>query len=269
MTTININNISLGYTEAGDRNQQTIIFAHPLLWGAEMFETMISELATDFHVVALDIHGHGQSGYRQPLTIDKMTDDFYELIKKLNLQNITWFGYSIGGMLGMRLALAHPEMINSLILMATNVLPDEPEIKQQTLQLWELFRDGHRADIAEPALQYFFAKKTYGDKPELVERFRNKLIDFQDVGGMFEAALATFERDDISDKIGAIKVPTLVIAASEDPSATAQEAKFIASGIPNAQLKIIEDANHLLAVEKPREVLEVIRAFLKPARKAA
>lgn len=92
-------------------------------------------------------------------------------------------GYSIGGMLGMRLALAHPETISSLILMATEAHLDEPEIKAQTLQLWELFRDGHRADIAEPALQFFFARKTYEDNPELVEVFRNKLVNFGDVGG--------------------------------------------------------------------------------------
>ena len=263
MATININNITLGYTEAGDRNNRTIVFVHPLLWETKMFESLTSELARDFHVVAVDIHGHGQSGYRQPLTLDEMTDDFHQLIKKLDLQNITWFGYSIGGMLGMRLALTHPETIDSLILMTTNVLPDEPEIKKQTLKLWELFRDGHRSDIAEPALAYFFAKKTYENQPELVEQYRNHLVNFQDVGGMFEAALAAFERDDISNKIGAIKVPTLVIAGSEDPSATAQEAEFIASCIPNAQLKIVEDANHLLAVEKPREVLDAIRAFLK------
>ena len=263
MTTINIKDVSLNYAEAGNSNNHTIVFAHPLLWGAEMFDSMISELAKDFHVVAVDIHGHGQSGYRDSLTLDDMTNDFYRLIEKLDLSSVTWFGYSIGGMLGMRLALAHPEKVDSLILMATNAHLDAPEIKQQTLQLWEMFRDGHRADIAEPALQFFFARKTYENQPELVERYRNKLVNFKEVSGMFAAALAVFERDDIGDKISAIKVPTLVIAGREDVTATPQEAEFIASSIPNAQLKIVEDANHLLAVEKSGEVLEIIRAFLK------
>ncbi len=263
MTTINIKDVSLNYAEAGNSNNHTIVFAHPLLWGAEMFDSMISELAKDFHVVAVDIHGHGQSGYRDSLTLDDMTDDFYRLIEKLRLSKVTWFGYSIGGMLGMRLALAHPEKVNSLILMATTARLDAPNIKKQTLQLWEMFRDGHRANIAEPALQFFFARKTYENQPELVEHYRNKLMNFKETGGMFEAALAAFKRDDIGDKISAIKVPTLVIAGKEDLTATPQEAEFIASRIPNAQLKIIEDANHLLAVEKPREVLQIIRAFLK------
>jgi len=263
MTTININNIPLNYAEAGNSNNHTIIFAHPVLWGAEMFESMISELAKDFHVVAVDIHGHGQSGYRNSLTLDDMTDDFYRLIEKLDLQNITWFGYSIGGMLGMRLALAHPEKVDSLILMATNAHLDAPEIKQQTLQLWEMFCDGHREDIVDAGLQFLFARKTYENQPGLIEHFRNKLVNFKEADGMFAAALAVFERDDIGDNISTIKAPTLVIAGQEDLTATPQEAEFIASVIPNAQLEIIEDANHLLSVEKPREVLEIIRAFLK------
>ncbi|MDQ3130937.1 MAG: alpha/beta hydrolase [Acidobacteriota bacterium] len=263
MTIINIKNVPLNYREAGNINNHTIVFAHPVLWGAEMFDSIISELAKDFHVVAVDIHGHGKSGYRDSLTLDDMTDDFYRLIEKLDLPGVTWFGYSIGGMLGMRLALAHPEKVDSLILMATTARLDAPEIKAQTLQLWEMFRDGHRADIAEPALQFFFARKTFENQPELVEHYRNKIVNFKEVGGMFEAALAAFERKDIGDKIGAINIPTLVIAGKEDVSASPKEAEFIASRIPNSQLEILEDANHLVAVEKPREVLKIIRAFLK------
>jgi pimeloyl-ACP methyl ester carboxylesterase len=139
MTTININNVPLSYAEAGNRNKHTIVFAHPLLWGTEMFEPMITELAKDFHVIAVDIHGHGNSGFRKALTIERMTDDFNILLEKLDLPKVIWLGASIGGMIGMRLALAHPEKLDSLILMATNARLDEPEIKRQTLQLWELF----------------------------------------------------------------------------------------------------------------------------------
>jgi proline iminopeptidase len=80
---------------------------------------------------------------------------------------------------------------------------------------------------------------------------------------MFSAAIAAFEREDLSDKISLIETPTLVIAGSEDVAATPQEAEFMASVIPNAQLKIFNDTNHLLAAEKPRKVAECIGSFLK------
>lgn len=263
MTTININNVPLGYAEAGNRNERTIVFAHPLLWGAEMFEPMITDLAKDFHVVAVDIHGHGNSGFREPLTIEQMTDDFNILLEKLDLPKAIWLGASIGGMIGMRLALAHPEKLDSLILMVTNARLDEPEIKRQTTQLWELFRDGERESIVEAALPFFFAKKTFENQPELIEGFRRKLLGYKEANGMFAAAIAAFERDDLSDRISRIETRTLVITGSEDVTATTQEAEFLASVMPHAQLKIFDDTNHLLAAEKPSEVTECIRSFLK------
>lgn len=263
MPTISINNVSLNYTEAGYGNERTIVFAHPLPWGAAMFGAMTKELAEDFHVIAVNIHGHGRSGIREPLTIGGMTDDFNSLLEQLDLAKVTWLGISIGGMIGMRLALAHPEKLSSLILMATSSHPDAPDIKQQTLLLWEMFRDGERETIADPAMQFFFARKTFKNQPALIELFRRELLNFDHVDGMFAAAIAAFERDDISDQISAIGTPTLVIAGSEDLTATPQEAEFMASRMPNARLKIFEEANHLLAIERTREVVECIREFVE------
>jgi pimeloyl-ACP methyl ester carboxylesterase len=191
-----------------------------------------------------------------------MTEDFYLLLKKLNLRKVIWFGCSIGGMIGMRLALAYPEAIDSLILMSTTARLDPPEIKEATLGLWELFRDGHREDIADPAMKYFFAPKTYQDRPELIEKYKRELISIKEAEGMFTAALAAFNRSDIGDAISRIDAPTLVIAGRDDPATPPAQAEFIAGQIPNARLEVIEDANHLVAIENPREVTRLVREFL-------
>jgi 3-oxoadipate enol-lactonase len=233
-----------------------------MLWGAGAFDEMLAELANDFHVVTVDIHGHGASGHRASMTLEEMTEDFYLLLRKLNLQRVIWFGCSIGGMIGMRLALAHPETIDSLILMSTTARLDPPEIKEATLRLWELFRDGHREDIADPAMKYFFAPKTYQDRPELIEKYKREVIGVKEGEGMFAAALAVFNRSDIGDAISRIDAPTLVIAGRDDPATPPAQAEFIAGQIPNARLEVIEDANHLVAIEKPREVTKLVREFL-------
>jgi pimeloyl-ACP methyl ester carboxylesterase len=262
MTTVEINGIPLGVQEMGDRQNRTIVFAHPMLWGAGAFDEMLAELANDLHVVAVDIHGHGASSHRASMTLEEMTEDFYLLLKKLNLRKVIWFGCSIGGMIGMRLALAYPEAIDSLILMSTTARLDPPEIKEATLGLWELFRDGHREDIADPAMKYFFAPKTYQDRPELIEKYKRELISIKEAEGMFTAALAAFNRSDIGDAISRIDAPTLVIAGRDDPATPPAQAEFIAGQIPNARLEVIEDANHLVAIEKPREVTRLVREFL-------
>ncbi len=263
MPVIHVNGVALNYRELGNRNQRTIVFSHALLWGSEVFDHLVTELVDDFHIILVDIHGHGNSGYRTPMTLEGMTDDYYQLLTKLDLSKVIWVGFSIGGMTGMRLALQHPEIIDSLILIATTARLDPPQIREQTWKLWEMFRDGHRASIADAALQFFFAPATYKNQPQLVEHYRHKLIDFKQVEGMFEAARAVFERNDIGDEIAVIKLPTLVIAGREDTATLPVESEVIASRISNAQIKIFDEANHMVVVEKQQEVARLIREFLK------
>src|SRR5262245_17521563 len=107
MPVIQVNDIQLGYREMGSRENPTLIFAHALLWDAAVFESFLAELADHYHVIAVDVHGHRQSGYRAEMSLEAMTGDFYQLIRRLDLSQVVWIGLSIGGMLGMRLAIAH------------------------------------------------------------------------------------------------------------------------------------------------------------------
>lgn len=263
MATHHVNGISLGVHEFGKRTDRTLVFAPPLLWDATYFTAMIGDLSRDFHVVALDLHGHGESGYRRHMTLEGMTEDLHALLSKLNLDQVAWLGCSVGGMIGMRMALAHPQSISSLLLMCTTARLDPPEIKAATSKLWDLFLDGHRDDIADAALTYFFAHKTFRNNPAMIARHRQALLEFTEVQGMYEAAQAAFERVSIGDAIKRIHVPTLVIAGSDDVTAPPAQAQFIAAQIPTARIEIIPDANHLVAIEQPATIAALVRAALQ------
>jgi len=103
MPVITINSVGLNYRDLGSHENRTIVLAHPMLFGSDVFDYLVSELVNDFHLILPDIHGHGQSGYRAPLTLDEMTADYYRLQTELNLTKVIWIGHSIGGMIGMRL----------------------------------------------------------------------------------------------------------------------------------------------------------------------
>ena len=268
MSMINVNGVSLNYRELGSRDKPTILFSHLVgPWSSEVFDPLVAELISDFHVVTVDQHGHGQSGYRTPMTLEEMTNDYYELLTRLNLSKVIWIGHSLGGMIGMRMAMSHPQSIESLILIATTARLDPPQLREQTWRLWELFRDGHREDIADPALPFFFSPGTFKNQPDLVQEGRNKLIATGDATGRFEVVRAVFNRDDISEAIRTIKAPTLVIAGMDDPSAPPAEAEVMASRIPNAELKVIDDASHMVVIEKPRQVAQAIQDFLRSSRR--
>lgn len=262
-----IKGIKLNYRECGN-GEHTLVFIHPVLFDSTVFDPLVSELENDFRLLLLDVHGHGKSEYRAPLTLEDMTDDYQHLLVNLNLSKVTWVGYSVGGMIGMRLAVQHPELLDSLILMAASARLDPPKIREQTWWLWQMFRAGHREDIVDSALRFFFAPGTFSSQPDLISKNRSNVLKYDQAQarGMFEVARAVMDRTDISELIKTIRVPTLAIAGKEDLAPTPEELEFIVSCIPHAQLAVVDDASHLLAIEKPRQVAQIVKRFLQ-ARK--
>ena len=258
-----INNVPLHYVETGDRAKPSLVFTGSVLFGAEGFDDLVPLLEKDFHIIRIDVHGHGRSGIRIPLSLEEMADDCYDLLVPLGLSKPVWVGHSIGGMLGMRIACKHPEAFAALVLIATTARLEPQPLRDQIWQLWQAFRAGQRATIADPALPFFFAQATFRTQPELVRRYRDWIINFPDAENVFQCVRAVFERTDITEFLPRIVVPTLAIAGREDPAAPPAELQIIAERIPNARLLVIEQANHLLPAEKPREVAEAIRGFLR------
>ncbi|MCE7987083.1 MAG: hypothetical protein DYG89_38410 [Caldilinea sp. CFX5] len=155
-----------------------------------------------------------------------------------------------------------PALLDKLVLIATNARADTSPLAAQTRQLWDLFRAGQREMIVDPALQLFFARATFQQQPELVAQYRHKAVAMQEVEGMYQAAMAAGERSDVMAQLDAIRTPTLILAGREDRMANAAEAEEMAARMPNAQVAIVEEASHLLLVEKPQAVAPIIRRFL-------
>jgi 3-oxoadipate enol-lactonase len=270
MATKSINGVSLGFRELGSRNNPTIVFAHPVLFDSTVFDRLAAELTQDFHLVLLDIHGHGESGYRSPITLEDITTDFYQLLSELGIARCTWIGYSIGGMIGMRLAITHPILFKSLVLIATSASVDSPQLLRQTETLWRLFRAGHREDVVDAALRFFFAGSTFETQPQLVASHRERINNYShaQAEGIFQVAAAVLDRIDISYQIQSIRIPALVIAGKEDPAAPPEESELIASRIPGAAFAVVDNASHLLVVEQPEEVSALIGDFVRKGKMA-
>lgn len=263
MATVKVNDILFAYDELGERGRPTIVFAHSLVWDREMFAEVVSDLASHFHIINLDQHGHGESGYPASFSLEDMARDFGALLDLLGLDAVHWAGLSLGGMTGLRLALQRPEKIRSLILMDTSSRPEMAERKAQYLQLAAAIRDGRASQVADQVLPFFFCETTYKEKPELVASYCERFMRAQDREGLYQAALAVFHRGDITDELPRISAPTLVLVGADDISTPPDRAQLIAERIPNARLTVIADAGHMSASEQPQPVAAAMREFLQ------
>lgn len=112
--------ISVFYREAGRRDTPTLLLLHGLPSSSRMFEPLFARLSDRYHLVAPDYPGFGHSGWPDPKAFDYTFDHYAEILNRftetLGLTRYTLYMQDYGGPVGFRMALAHPERIEALIV---------------------------------------------------------------------------------------------------------------------------------------------------------
>jgi 3-oxoadipate enol-lactonase len=117
---IEINGVPIHYQARGE-GAETIVFAHGLLWSEQIFENQIEVLQRRYRCISFDFRGQGQtavtlSGY----DMETLSADTIALIEALGAAPCHFVGLSMGGMVGLRIAIRRPELLKSLVLFATS-----------------------------------------------------------------------------------------------------------------------------------------------------
>jgi pimeloyl-ACP methyl ester carboxylesterase len=117
--TITVNNINIFYREAGNRKNPTILLLHGFPSSSHMFRNLINELMDDYHIIAPDYPGFGNSD--QPgidefeYTFDHLASLINQFVEELNLEKYSVYVHDYGAPIGFRLATKHPERIQAII----------------------------------------------------------------------------------------------------------------------------------------------------------
>ncbi len=118
--TVKVDGLSIFYREAGLRNAPTILLLHGLPSSSRMFEPLLTRLADNYHLVAPDYPGYGHSDWPDPKQFDYTFDHIASVIndftQAVGLSNYTLYMQDYGGPVGFRMAMAHPERVQALIV---------------------------------------------------------------------------------------------------------------------------------------------------------
>lgn len=224
------------------------------LWGRQL-----PELTERFRVLTYDHPGHGTSALpAEPCTVEAFAHGLLRLLDELALERVSVCGTSLGGMVGMALALEAPERVERLVLSCTSAYLGPPDGWTERARA---VRAGGMAAIADAVVVRWFTSDLAREQPETVARFRAMLVGTPPEGyARCCEALAVW---DARERISAISVPTLVIAGAEDPATPVEHARFLASRIPDARLLVLERAAHLANVERAEEFTNVVSDYLE------
>jgi pimeloyl-ACP methyl ester carboxylesterase len=118
--TIKIDEISIFYRETGPKDAPTILLLHGLPTSSRQFEPLFARLSDRFHLVAPDYPGFGHSDWPDPkkfsYTFDHIAEVMTHFTEAIGLSRYTLYMHDYGGPVGFRMALAHPERVEALIV---------------------------------------------------------------------------------------------------------------------------------------------------------
>jgi pimeloyl-ACP methyl ester carboxylesterase len=113
-----VNGIELGYQVVGEG--EPLILLHGGFGSVEMFGPNVELLAAGRQVIGVDLQSHGRSpAVDRPMRFETMADDMAALIRSLGFERAAIMGFSLGGAVGLRTAIQHPEVVKRLVLVST------------------------------------------------------------------------------------------------------------------------------------------------------
>jgi pimeloyl-ACP methyl ester carboxylesterase len=195
--------------------------------------------------------------------MDTLAEDAAALIEALDAAPCHFVGLSMGGFIGMRLAIRRPELLKSLVLLETSADPEPPESARQYRLLNFVARWFGLGLVAGRVMPIMFGEPflTDPERADLRAAWRERLVA-NDKVGITRAVKGVVEREGVYDELGEITVPTLVVVGEEDVATPPPKAERIAARIPNAELVVLPRAGHTSTVEEPKAVNAALEAFL-------
>ncbi|MEE8346030.1 MAG: alpha/beta fold hydrolase, partial [Dehalococcoidia bacterium] len=239
-----------------------VVFAHGLTFDRHMWDPQVEALSGRYRCIAYDFLGHGASPVGEgEYSLEDEAENLHALMARWGASPAHLVGLSMGGMVGMRLALAHPEDVRSLALLDTSAEEEVEERRPQYEALAAAGRASGLGSVVDAVAPFMFSQGFRQSRPEKVGAFRQQFIG-SNVEGIVLATKAVARRTSVLDRITQINVPTLVIVGGEDISTTPDKAQRIVERIAGARLETIEGAGHMTPIEQPERISQLLSEFL-------
>ena len=226
---VDVNGIKLYYEIYGEG--EPLLMIHGNGGSFACFENQVTEFSKHFKVILVDCRGRGNSTYQKgvELTFDLQVEDINLFLDKLNIKKTNILGWSDGGIIGLLLAIKHPEKVNKLVTSGANIFP-------------------------EGVIDFEDMKKTVAELESKNKNHENDLdIDLNNLD-------LNYPNLKYSD-LNVIKSKTLIIAGDHDVIKSEHTLKIYES-IPDAQLAILPNSTHSALIENSKLFNEIVLPFL-------
>ena len=274
---IQVDGLSIFYREAGRPDAPTILLLHGLPSSSRMFQPLLTRLADDYHLVAPDYPGFGHSDWPDPTkfsyTFDNIASVMQSFIQALGLSRYTLYMQDYGGPVGSRMALAHPEPVQSLIVQDAVAHNEGLGTNWVTLRAFWADRSADEAALRKNLLSLAATKTRHvGDDPN-VELYDPDLWtdEYAFLNSPGQAQIQSDLFYDYRTNVGAYpkwqawmqetQPKLLVVWGKHDLSFDPGEPERYLKDVPDAGIHVL-DAGHFALDTKADEIADLVRQFI-------
>ena len=248
---INVNGMKVNYELSGKKDLPVLLLSHSLGSSLVMWQPQMECLEARYAVLRYDIRGHGRSEVPEgPYTLGLMAEDVRGLLDALKISRVHFVGLSMGGMIGLCLALNYPGRLQSLVLCDTSAIVS----KEGALHIQERIdtaRNKGMEALVDTRMERWFTPIFIRRNPPELELMRKEFLATP-VEGYIQCSRA-LQSLNYLHQLAEIKIPTLIMVGEEDPATPVADSKMLNEGIQNSELVILPAARHFSNVEQ-REV---------------
>jgi len=276
--TVMVEGISIFYREVGPKEAPTILLLHGLPSSSRMFQPLLTRLADNYHLVAPDYPGFGHSDWPEPkqfvYTFDHIAQLMNGFTQTLGLSRYTLYMQDYGGPVGFRMALAHPERLQGLIVQDAVAHNEGLGGNWATRRSFWADRPAHEEALRKNLLSLATTKTRHvGDDPN-VERYDPDLWtdEYVFLNAPGQAQIQSDLFFDYRTNVGAYTTwqawmrrtqpRLLVIWGKHDLSFDLGEPERYRADVPNARIVML-NAGHFALDTKPDEIADLVRGFMK------
>jgi pimeloyl-ACP methyl ester carboxylesterase len=235
-----VNGIQMYYAVYGTGDP--ILLIHGGLGHADIWAHQVAELSKTHKVIVADSRGHGRSTRtEEPYGYDLMASDYLALLDFLRIDKTALVGWSDGGIIGIDIAMSHPERLTKLFAHAANVTVDGVDPAVMTNKTFGAY-------IERSGIDYKRLSKT----PDQYDAF------VAQISHMWES-----QPNWTKEQLGKIPVPTAIVLGDHDEAIKRDHTEYMASAIPGAKLVILNETSHFAMLQDPSGYTQAVLDFLE------
>ncbi len=242
------------------RPAPAILLQHGFSRSGKFWYNWVPFLSREFRVLRPDMRGMGESAMSEDEyepSLDLFVDDLRAILDHLGIDRVVYVGESFGGIIGLKFAHAHPELVRALVLCNTPCrLPrrgrtgpdgDWDTAMSRSIGDWSTATINNRLDtrVSPPGMKEWYISE--------MDRTSSA------IGRKLQAYLDTL---DFSPHLKEVQTPTLLLTGEESPTSTLEQQQFMAGELPNSRLVVYPGLGHGINAIYPEWCVAQIREFL-------